>query len=108
MRRKFITLGIVLTLLSFVVVNSQQGSASLNSNLTEKSNTSSKILSNEDLANIVGGVDISDILEWTDTAISAVCVGTGLWAVFARKVNPYLAAFCAGWALGKLIDSLIH
>jgi len=27
MRRKFITLGIVLTLLSFVVVNSQHGSA---------------------------------------------------------------------------------
>lgn len=109
MRRKLITLGVVLTLLSFVVINSQQGSASLNSNSPEKFNKSSKILSNEELVSIVGGkIDISDILDWSDKAINVFCAGMGLGIVFKifKKVNPVLVAFCAGWGAGKALDSV--
>ena len=35
--------------------------------------------------------------------IDASCAGAGLFSVFA-KLNPFVGAFCVGWAIGRVLD----
>ena len=35
--------------------------------------------------------------------IDGACAGAGLWSVFA-KLNPFVGAFCVGWAIGRVAD----
>ena len=63
----------------------------------------SRVLSDEEAKSIKGG-DIFDI-NWP-AVIDGVCAISGIGALF-RKLNPYVAAFCAGWALGRFLDAWI-
>jgi len=110
MKNRITAVAIIITLVVFVAFNVQAGTTNSASNEGKTTHLIAKQLSNQDLALLEGEGPPPQWVQKFSRAylgiMDTICVGAGLSALF-RRLNPVVAAWCVGHALGRLAGGWI-
>ena len=110
MKKRIISLAIIITLVVFITFNVRAGTNNSISKEGKITYLIAKQLSDQDLALLEGEGALPPWIQKISRTylrtLDTICAGAGLWAIFSR-LNPVVGAWCVGHALGRLVGGWI-